>query len=111
MILVDAPGSDLFESVEDGEVLQLEGGEIRRGTEVLAVGTRPTVDEIERRLRADAAVMRAQLVMGRDLLLRSLAFQACFVSAAAVPGRCRGERPPSRRASPPWTTPASRPAR
>lgn len=50
VILVDAPGSDLFESVEDGEVLQLEGGEIRRGTEVLAVGTRPTVDEIERRL-------------------------------------------------------------
>ena len=39
------------------------------------------------RLRADAAVMRAQLVMGRDLLLRSLAFQACFVSAAAVAAR------------------------
>ncbi|WP_328397492.1 MATE family efflux transporter [Nocardia sp. NBC_00416] len=33
------------------------------------------------------AVMRAQLVLGRDLIVRSLAFQACFVSAAAVASR------------------------
>lgn len=33
------------------------------------------------------SVMRAQLVLGRDLILRSLAFQACFVSAAAVASR------------------------
>lgn len=32
-------------------------------------------------------LLRAQLVMGRDLLARSLAFQACFVSAAAVAAR------------------------
>ncbi|MGW6336413.1 MATE family efflux transporter [Nocardia rhamnosiphila] len=32
-------------------------------------------------------VMRAQLVLGRDLIVRSLAFQACFVSAAAVASR------------------------
>ncbi|MFQ6398211.1 MATE family efflux transporter [Nocardia sp. KC 131] len=32
-------------------------------------------------------VMRAQLVLGRDLIVRSLAFQACFVSAAAVAAR------------------------
>jgi putative MATE family efflux protein len=31
--------------------------------------------------------MRAQLVLGRDLIVRSLAFQACFVSAAAVASR------------------------
>lgn len=31
--------------------------------------------------------MRAQLGMGRDLVLRSLAFQACFVSAASVAAR------------------------
>jgi len=35
-------------------------------------------------LRPEPAKMRAQLVLGRDLVLRSLAFQACFVSAAAV---------------------------
>ena len=38
-------------------------------------------------LRPDVAVLRAQVVMGRDLLVRSLAFQACFVSAAAVAAR------------------------
>ena len=38
-------------------------------------------------LRPRPAVMRAQLVLGRDLLARSLAFQACFVSAGAVAAR------------------------
>ncbi|MEU1544456.1 MATE family efflux transporter [Nocardia sp. NPDC005745] len=33
------------------------------------------------------SVMRAQLVLGRDLIARSFAFQACFVSAAAVAAR------------------------
>jgi putative MATE family efflux protein len=32
-------------------------------------------------------VLRAQLATGRDLLARSLAFQACFLSAAAVAAR------------------------
>lgn len=35
-------------------------------------------------LRPEPAKMRAQLALGRDLVLRSLAFQACFVSATAV---------------------------
>lgn len=38
-------------------------------------------------LRPRPAVVRAQLGLGRDLVLRSLAFQACFVSAAAVAAR------------------------
>jgi putative MATE family efflux protein len=38
-------------------------------------------------LRPQPSVMRAQLGLGRDLVLRSLAFQACFVSAAAVAAR------------------------
>lgn len=38
-------------------------------------------------LRPRLSVIRAQVVMGRDLLLRTLAFQACFVSAAAVAAR------------------------
>ena len=38
-------------------------------------------------LRIHPAVMRAQLTMGRDLLVRSLAFQACFLSAGAVAAR------------------------
>nr|WP_132879590.1 MATE family efflux transporter [Tamaricihabitans halophyticus] len=42
-------------------------------------------------LRPKPAVMRAQLGLGRDLVLRSLAFQACFVSAAAVAARTSTE--------------------
>ena len=38
-------------------------------------------------LRLDISVLRAQVVMGRDLVLRTLAFQACFVSAGAVAAR------------------------
>ena len=39
------------------------------------------------RCGSDLTVLRAQVVMGRDLLVRTLAFQACFVSAAAVAAR------------------------
>ncbi|WP_193043325.1 MATE family efflux transporter [Mycolicibacterium baixiangningiae] len=38
-------------------------------------------------LRPQPSVLRAQVVMGRDLVLRTLAFQACFVSAGAVAAR------------------------
>jgi putative MATE family efflux protein len=39
------------------------------------------------RLPLDPAALRSQIVLGRDLLVRTLAFQACFVSAAAVAAR------------------------
>ncbi|MGE3289703.1 MAG: MATE family efflux transporter [Pseudonocardia sp.] len=38
-------------------------------------------------LRPVPALLRAQLVLGRDLVARSLAFQACFLSATAVAAR------------------------
>jgi putative MATE family efflux protein len=38
-------------------------------------------------LRLDVPVLRAQLTLGRDLVLRTMVFQACFVSAAAVAAR------------------------
>lgn len=38
-------------------------------------------------LRPNWSVLRAQAVMGRDLVVRTLAFQACFISAAAVAAR------------------------
>ena len=43
------------------------------------------VEKVSRRV--DFVVLRAQVVMGRDLLVRTMAFQACFVSAAAVAAR------------------------
>ncbi|ALG84566.1 MATE family efflux transporter [Gordonia phthalatica] len=45
------------------------------------------VQESGRRLRPDWPVIRAQLSMARDLILRSLSFQICFISAAAVAAR------------------------
>ncbi len=38
-------------------------------------------------IRPQPAVLRAQLVMGRDLVVRTMAFQACFISAGAVAAR------------------------
>lgn len=38
-------------------------------------------------VRPNPGVLRAQAVMGRDLVIRTMAFQACFVSAAAVAAR------------------------
>jgi putative MATE family efflux protein len=38
-------------------------------------------------LRPDRAIMRAQVVVGRDLFLRAAAFQVAFLSAAAVAAR------------------------
>ena len=38
-------------------------------------------------LRPHPELLRSQLVLGRDLLLRGAAFQACFLSAAAVAAR------------------------
>jgi putative MATE family efflux protein len=43
------------------------------------------VERVPLRVRPD--VLRAQVVMGRDLVVRTMAFQACFVSAAAVAAR------------------------
>jgi len=41
-------------------------------------------------LRPRPRLIRAQLVVGRDLVLRGAAFQACFLSATAVAGRFGG---------------------
>lgn len=37
--------------------------------------------------RLDWPVLRRQVVLGRDLVVRTMAFQACFISAAAVAAR------------------------
>lgn len=49
----------------------------------------PAADPV--RLRPDATVLRAQVTMGRDLVIRSLGFQACFLSATAVASRFGAE--------------------
>ncbi|KIQ20628.1 MATE family efflux transporter [Rhodococcus sp. MEB064] len=48
---------------------------------------RALVGPRQRSLRPDPTVIRRQLVLGRDLILRSFAFQACFLSAVTVASR------------------------
>jgi putative MATE family efflux protein len=60
--------------------------------QVLSAGLFLRALAVERRagavsLRPDPRTIGAHLVLGRDLVLRSLAFQACFLSAAAVAAR------------------------
>ena len=42
-------------------------------------------------LKPDFDIMRAQVAMGRDLVLRTLAFQVCFLSATSVAARTGAE--------------------
>ncbi|MFC9999448.1 MATE family efflux transporter [Nocardia sp. NPDC127526] len=75
--LLGAPRWELAGSAVANVVGQLvAGGLFVRALFVAKVPLRPRFE-----------VMRAQLVLGRDLIARSLAFQACFVSAAAVASR------------------------
>ena len=56
--------------------------------QLLAAGLFLRALVVERAIRRPSwAMMRAQLSMGRDLVLRSLAFQACFLSATSVAAR------------------------
>lgn len=57
----------------------------------LAVERRRAPQDDPVRLGPDTAVLRAQVTMGRDLVLRSLGFQACFLSATAVAARFGAE--------------------
>lgn len=50
---------------------------------VRVIGERPTHGT----LRPDRSMITAQLRLGRDLIIRSLSFQVCFLSAAAVASR------------------------
>ncbi|SDC31522.1 MATE family efflux transporter [Actinokineospora iranica] len=66
----------------EGSAVANVAGQVVAGTLFLrAIGS----ERVPPRPRVE--VMRAQLVLGRDLVLRSLAFQACFVSATAVAAR------------------------
>jgi uncharacterized membrane-anchored protein len=48
--IVDADGETLFEQLDDGDIVRLEGGDIKLGNEVIARGARPTLEHVEERL-------------------------------------------------------------
>jgi uncharacterized membrane-anchored protein len=45
--LLDAAGPEVVEQLHDGEVVALTGEEVRLGDDIVAVGHRPSVDELE----------------------------------------------------------------
>jgi uncharacterized membrane-anchored protein len=48
--LVDAPSAPLFEELRDGELVTVDGGEVRRGDELLASGRSMEMPELEAQL-------------------------------------------------------------
>jgi uncharacterized membrane-anchored protein len=50
IVLVEAAGAPLFELVDNGQILQIDGGDISCRGEVIAGGSRPTLVELEERL-------------------------------------------------------------
>ena len=49
--LVDVPGADLFDNVDDGDVVHVRGGDVFRNGDRLASGRTLTADELSRALR------------------------------------------------------------
>jgi len=49
--LVDVPGADLFDNVDDGDVVHVRGGDVFRNGDRLASGRALTADELTRALR------------------------------------------------------------
>jgi uncharacterized membrane-anchored protein len=50
VVLVEALGEPLFEQLDDGDIVRVEGGDIRLGNEVIAHGARPSPGDVESRL-------------------------------------------------------------
>ncbi len=50
IVLVEAAGEPLFDLVDNGQILQIEGAEIRCRGEVIATGSRPSLADLEARL-------------------------------------------------------------
>jgi uncharacterized membrane-anchored protein len=50
VILVEAVDEPLFDQLDDGDIVRLEGGDVRLGNDVVARGVRPSPKEIEARL-------------------------------------------------------------
>jgi uncharacterized membrane-anchored protein len=50
VVLVEAVGAPLFETLGRGDVVELEGGDVLLSGQTVAKGTRPSIEDLERRL-------------------------------------------------------------
>lgn len=80
-----APELGLVGSAWSNLIGQIVSGALFLGAVARAAGAGPGGSVAALRPRPD--LVRAQLVLGRDLIVRSLSFQVCFVSAGAVAAR------------------------
>jgi uncharacterized membrane-anchored protein len=61
VVLVEADGASLFETLDRGDVVELEGGRVLLSGQAVAEGIRPSIEDLERRLaeqrtRIDTAI-------------------------------------------------------
>ena len=61
VVLVEADGASLFETLDRGDVVELEGGRVLLSGQTVAEGIRPSIEDLERRLaeqrtRIDTAI-------------------------------------------------------
>ena len=61
VVLVEADGASLFETLDRGDVVELEGGRVLLSGQTVAEGVRPSIEDLERRLaeqrtRIDTAI-------------------------------------------------------
>ena len=61
VVLVEADGASLFETLDRGDVVELEGGRVLLSGQMVAEGIRPSIEDLERRLaeqrtRIDTAI-------------------------------------------------------
>jgi uncharacterized membrane-anchored protein len=74
--LIDAPGAELFESVQDGELLSVRGGSVFRNGTCVAAGRVLEADELERTLAEQRTRVTAALETFADNTLRHLRDEA-----------------------------------
>src|SRR5437868_9012999 len=59
--LIDDVGTEIMDAVREGQVLRVDGAEIRRGDEVIAKGTAQTLQSLEERVEAAKRFMGDEL--------------------------------------------------
>jgi len=69
IVLVEAAGEPLFDLLDNGQILQIDGAEIRCKGEVIATGSRPSLTDLEARL--DELRMRIDQAIG-DFALNTI---------------------------------------
>jgi uncharacterized membrane-anchored protein len=80
--LVDVPGADLFENVDEGDMLSVRGGDVFRDGDRLASGRVLTADELERALREQEGRVTQALEQFAENTMRYLRDEGAVLAGA-----------------------------